>query len=151
MAGSAASGFEVLTSEGQTCASAGLAAITSAAECQQVITAVNAADGKRRSGSVSTVDYSFKPSGCYAACQSSRSGFFCSEYNTATTTRSVGSSAKGIFCKASLSTSGMCYGRTCSQIARVLNGPCRALCPRLQLQAIRLDHLFSSTSKAAST
>ena len=114
-AGSAASGFKVLTSEGETCASAGLAAITSAAECQRAISAVNAATGKKGHGSVRTKDDSFRPSGCSAFSNMGKFGYYHSYFNMATTAHGVGSNAKGIFCKASSSASGTCYacGRTC--------------------------------------
>ena len=142
MAGSAATGFKVLTSEGQTCASAGLTAIASAAECQQAITAVNAADGEKDYGSVRTQDYSFGPSGCYAGCNTDYTGYFCGYFNTATTAHGVGSSAKGIFCNAS--SSGMCYSRTCSQIARILDGAVPSYCSLTKLTIPSNRSIFSA-------
>ena len=84
-----AGGFAVITSKGQTCASAGLVAITSAQECEQAISAVNTAYSKRGLGSVKTENNSHKPSGCYARCNQASFGYFCSYFNTATAVHDV--------------------------------------------------------------
>ena len=119
--GPIANTFKVLISEGQTCTSAGLAAITSAAECHQAISAINAENakkGKQHGGRQRTTSQHLPttnrlslPSGC-SASNKDQSGYYnmattthwsayrYARFNTATTTRAVGSNIKGIFCRA---------------------------------------------------
>eukprot|EP00964_Phaeocystis_antarctica_P109855 scaffold74270_cov67-Phaeocystis_antarctica.AAC.1 len=71
----------VLTNDGDTCAAG--TEITSQAACSAAITAANAAIGKPGSGTVSSVDYSFRPKGCSSRCYSTNSaGYFCGYFNT---------------------------------------------------------------------
>eukprot|EP01047_Picozoa_sp_COSAG01_P018299 COSAG01_NODE_989_length_12296_cov_244.291629_1_plen_584_part_10 len=87
--------------DGQTCTSAGFQPVISGADCSAAIQSVNAADGKPGlSSSLTTVDYSFRPAGCFASCQSASTGYFCGYWNT--DTNSIGSSSsRHVFCRSS--------------------------------------------------
>jgi hypothetical protein len=64
------------------CGSDGKVSLDSVGACQTAVDYVNALAGKTGHGSVSEVDYSFRPHGCYTACYSDATGYFCGYYNT---------------------------------------------------------------------
>eukprot|EP01043_Picozoa_sp_COSAG02_P003612 COSAG02_NODE_89_length_38500_cov_61.646910_24_plen_1270_part_00 len=96
-----AGNFVRLTSDGETCASAGYDQIADTTECSSAITAFNEVLGVTGSViSVDTVDYSFRPSACFSACFSQSSGFFCASFNTASTDHGVITADEyNIFCR----------------------------------------------------
>ena len=78
---------------GATCSSQGYKIITSASQCQRAIDEANTQLGKDPESSDASMvvpqDYSFRPSGCYTACYSEFTGYFCSYFNAAETSLGV--------------------------------------------------------------
>ncbi|KAH8066226.1 DNA binding protein [Aureococcus anophagefferens] len=70
------------TDGSKTCEDIGYCTITSLSDCEAAIDEANAAIGASSSGSPSSVSYSFYPTGCYAGCYSSYSGYYCTAYNS---------------------------------------------------------------------
>ncbi|KAH8054852.1 hypothetical protein JL720_14374 [Aureococcus anophagefferens] len=70
------------TDGSKTCEDIGYCTITSLSDCEAAIGEANAAIGASGSGSPSSVSYSFYPTGCYAGCYSSYSGYYCTAYNS---------------------------------------------------------------------
>ena len=71
--------FIRLTIDGQTCASAGFTDLQSASECETAIKQANAAEGygERLHGTVTSVQYTIRPTGCYTSCYTASEKFFC--------------------------------------------------------------------------
>uniref|UniRef100_A0A7S0HHX0 Uncharacterized protein n=1 Tax=Phaeocystis antarctica TaxID=33657 RepID=A0A7S0HHX0_9EUKA len=84
--------YVVLTTDGATCASAGLTPVASASECDAAVAAVNAANGKPGHGAARTGDHSFRPSGCYSGCLSDHTEYYCKYFNTADTSHGTNTS-----------------------------------------------------------
>ena len=70
------------TDGSMTCEDKGYCTITSLSDCEAAIDEANAAIGASSSGSPDSVSYSFYPTGCYAGCYSSWSGYYCTAYNS---------------------------------------------------------------------
>ena len=71
--------FIRLTIDGQTCASAGFTDIQSASDCETAIKQANAAEGygERLFGTVTSAQYTVRPTGCYTSCYTASEKFFC--------------------------------------------------------------------------
>ncbi|KAH8054500.1 hypothetical protein JL722_8848 [Aureococcus anophagefferens] len=69
------------TDGSKTCEDIGYCTITSLSDCEAAIDEANAAIGASGSGSPSSVSYGY-PTGCYAGCYSSYSGYYCTAYNS---------------------------------------------------------------------
>ena len=71
--------FTRLTIDGQTCASAGFTDLQSASECETAIKQANAAEGygERLFGTVTSGQYTVRPTSCYTSCYTASEKFFC--------------------------------------------------------------------------
>ena len=91
--------YVVLTTNGATCASAGLTPIASFLECDTAVAAVNAANGKPGFGATTIVTYSFYPTGCFSRGLSANTGYYGLHFNYADTSHGTSTSDKRyVFC-----------------------------------------------------
>ena len=91
----------ITPAEDSNCANEGYSDITSVSDCEAAIADANVDMGLSGYGSPSSVSYSFYPTGCYAGCYSSYSGYYCTAYNSHQNSLTATDGDKYLFCESS--------------------------------------------------